>query len=132
MTFSGNRLAFAMSCLVLVAVPNIGARAQDASAGAMLFRQRCSACHALDAAQKRVGPHLDGVVGRHAGSVEGARYSKGMQALGVQWNAESLDRFLTNPRQMVPGSFMPISVGNAADRHNIISYLESVSVQPAN
>jgi hypothetical protein len=33
---------------------------------------------------------------------------------------------------MVPGSFMPISVGNAADRHNIISYLESVSVQPAN
>ena len=99
------------------------ASAQQAD-GERLFRQRCSACHTMDAGQNRVGPHLSGVVGRKAGSVEGARYSAAMRESGVVWDAQSLDTFLAAPRQMVRGTTMTVALPNAEQRAAIIAYLE--------
>lgn len=102
-------------------------RAQDA-AGERLFRARCASCHSLEAGQNRIGPSLNGVIGRKAGSVEGARYSAGLRDLGITWDAGQIDRFLANPRAMVAGTTMAIAVTNAADRAALTAYLES---QPA-
>ena len=68
--------------------------AQDASAGERLFRQRCASCHTVQPGQNRIGPHLAGIVGRKPGSVEGARYSKGLSALEPNWDAANLDAYL--------------------------------------
>ena len=104
------------------------ASAQQAD-GERLFRQRCGTCHSLEPSQNRAGPHLSGVIGRTAGSVEGARYSAAMRESGIVWDSQSLDTFLAAPRQIVPGTFMTVGVPNAAQRAAIISYLEGAGAQ---
>lgn len=104
------------------------ASAQQAD-GERLFRQRCGTCHSMDAGQDRAGPHLSGVIGRPAGSVEDARYSDAMRDSGIVWNSQSLDTFLAGPRQMVPGTSMTVGIPNAAQRAAIISYLEGAGAQ---
>ena len=116
--------ALACSVLALSAVEP-SARAQDAATGERLFRTRCASCHSLEPGQNRIGPSLNGVIGRKAGSVEGARYSQGMRDLGITWDAAQIDTFLANPRVMVKGSTMTISVTNAADRAALTAYLQS-------
>lgn len=98
------------------------AGAQDAAPGERLFRQRCDACHTVQAGQNRIGPSLAGIVGRKAGSVEGARYSQGMRDLGVTWEVEEIEAFIADPRARVPGSTMTVSVLNAAARTSIAAY----------
>jgi cytochrome c len=101
--------------------------AQDAAAGERLFRQRCASCHTVQPGQNRIGPHLAGIVGRKPGSVEGARYSKGLSALDANWDATNLDAFLANPRTVAPGTTMTVAVPNAADRTSIIAYLQGLT-----
>ena len=75
----------------------------DAVRGEQVYA-RCPACHAL--AIDRVGPRHCGLFGRLAGSVPGYGYSPAMKASGITWNDKTLDRFLTKPLSVVPGSTM--------------------------
>jgi cytochrome c len=79
------------------------------AAGEKLFRQ-CQACHQVgDGAKNRVGPQLNGVIGRTIGSVEDFRYSKTMAAMGEEgqvWDDESMAAFLADPRGYVKGTKM--------------------------
>ncbi|TKT69916.1 c-type cytochrome [Aquamicrobium sp. LC103] len=122
-----QRNAYAWLVVVAaLAVPPLPATANAQQAdGERLFRQRCGTCHSPDPGQNRSGPHLAGVIGRAAGSIEGARYSKAMRESGVVWNDEALDNFLAAPRRMVPGTTMTVGVPDAAQRAAIITYLES-------
>lgn len=113
----------AVAGIVALLVPAM-AVAQNTD-GEGLFRQRCSACHSIDAGQNRSGPHLADVIGRTAGSIEGARYSNAMRESSIVWNNQSLDAFLAAPRQLVPGTTMAVGVPDAAQRAAIIAYLES-------
>jgi len=101
-----------------------GAQAQDTtSQGETLFRARCGACHSLETGQNRIAPHLAGIAGRTAGTVEGARYSGALQESGTVWTAETLDPFLANPRRAMPGTTMAVSLPNPAQRAAIIDFL---------
>lgn len=114
------------ACLIVALLTVVSpARAQDAN-GERLFRTRCATCHSLEPGQNRVGPSLAGIVGRMAGSVEGARYSQGLRDLGIIWDAARLDSFLANPRAMVKGTTMTVSVPNPADRAAITAYLQAL------
>ncbi|RWF48665.1 MAG: c-type cytochrome [Mesorhizobium sp.] len=104
------------------------ASAQQAD-GERLFRQRCGACHSLEPGQNRAGPHLSGVIGRTAGSVEGARNSAALRESGIVWDGGTLETFLEAPRQMVPGTSMTVGVPNAAQRAAIVGYLEGAVAQ---
>ncbi|CAH2405855.1 Cytochrome C [Mesorhizobium escarrei] len=106
----------------------VAASAQQAD-GERLFRQRCGACHSLEPAQNRAGPHLSGIIGRQAGSVEGARYSAALRESDIVWDSGALDAFLAAPRQRVPGTSMAVGVPNAAQRAAIIVYLEGAGAQ---
>ncbi|RWL02491.1 cytochrome c family protein [Mesorhizobium sp.] len=106
----------------------VAASAQQAD-GERLFRQRCAACHSLEPGQTRAGPHLSGVIGRRAGSVEGARYSAALRGSDIVWDSGTLDAFLAAPRQRVPGTSMTVGVPNAAQRAAIIGYLEGAGAQ---
>lgn len=81
----------------------------------------CMSCHSLNA--NGVGPLHRGVVGRRAGVVPGYPYSAALKGSGLVWTRGNLDRWLTNPQTMVPGTKMYFSVSNAKDRADIIVYL---------
>lgn len=121
-----SRAALASSFFAGILLAPELASAQDVAAGERLFRQRCIACHTVQAGQNRIGPHLSGVLGRKAGSVPGTPYSQAMRNLDVTWDATELARYLANPTAMVPGTTMAISVPTATERDNIIAYLQSL------
>lgn len=79
------------------------------AAGEDLFRQ-CSSCHQVgDGAKHRSGPHLNGVLGRIAGSADGFKYSNALKSAkdeGIVWNAETLAAFLADPKGFMTGTRM--------------------------
>jgi hypothetical protein len=93
---------------------------------ALSWREPGTGTGRLNPGAPRVGPHVSGLVGRSAGSVEGARYSKALSASGFVWDEERLQDYLNNPRQAVPGTTMSVSIRDAAQRSAIISYLRSI------
>lgn len=116
------RPALLLAFAALLGAP-LPAAAQDAAAGERAFRTRCASCHSVEPGQNRAGPSLAGVVGRKAGSVEGARYSQALRDSGITWDAQSLDGFLADPRGTVPGTSMTLRLADAAQRAAIIAYL---------
>ncbi|GGF73774.1 cytochrome c [Azorhizobium oxalatiphilum] len=120
------KITRAVLCLVvsplLFAAP---AQAQEAAEGERLFKARCATCHTTVEGQNRVGPSLAGVFGRTSGSVEGARYSNAMKGANLTWDEATLETYLANPRGVVPGSTMTISVTSADQRAAIIAFLKA-------
>lgn len=114
---------------VLVAVLACGAgivrAAGDAVRGQTLYESRCIACHSIDA--NRVGPAHKGVFGRKAGAVAGYAYSDAVKASEIMWDERTLDKWLANPEQLIPGQKMSYSVPEAADRADLIAYLRKES-----
>ncbi len=99
--------------------------APDPEAGRKLFATACSTCHLPD--RNKVGPSLDGVVGRKAGTAPGYPYSPALARADVVWNARTLDEWLAGPRQFIPGAAMPFSLPDAVRRRDIIAYLETLT-----
>jgi cytochrome c len=94
--------------------------AGDATRGKTLY-QACMGCHSLD--EDDVGPRHRGVVGRTAGTVPGYAYSPGLKNSHIVWDAETLDRWLTNPQALVPGAKMFFAMPAPQDRADVIAYL---------
>lgn len=99
-----------------------------ANSGQALYEARCGACHSID--HDRIGPHHRGIVGRQAGTAPGYAYSPALRRFGRVWTPALLDRWLTNPRALVPGTRMGLMVGNPADRQAIIAYLATQRAAP--
>ncbi len=101
----------------------------DPVAGAKVFK-KCAACHAVDGKNK-VGPHLDGVVGRPVASVEDYNYSKAMKAHAdevPEWTEEALTSYLHDPRGVVKGTKMAFAgLKKDEDIANVIAYLKDPS-----
>lgn len=94
---------------------------------------KCGICHQVGAAaQNTIGPELNKVVGRKAASVAGFAYSPGMKKLGEEsfvWTPENLDKWIANPKAMLPDS--PMSqlfqgIPDAQERANIMAYLQTL------
>ena len=97
----------------------------DAEAGAKVFK-KCKTCHSFDPSKKKIGPHLKGVVGREAGSVEGYKYSKAMAAADITWDEANLDEFLTKPKAFVKKTKMRYGgLKNEDQRADLIAYLKA-------
>ena len=97
------------------------------SNGERQFRRKCSICHSLtDDGARRAGPHLGGLFGRPAGSVEGYRYSETVAGLGFNWNETTVDQlFDLGPDHFIPGSKMPMQViAKPEDRADLIAFLK--------
>jgi len=82
-------------------------------------------CHSVMPSQPRSqGPSLAGVVGRKAGSTQ-FNYSAALKDSNLTWTKPNLDRFLTAPMRMVPGTRMAVTLPDAAQRRALIQYLET-------
>lgn len=104
------------------------AAASDPAAGEQVFKRLCSSCHIATAEGRRgVGPSLWNIVGRKSGTIEGFRYSTANQNANIVWTPEILDKYLTNPRAVVPGTTMAFAgIRNDAERANVIAYLQTL------
>jgi cytochrome c len=96
---------------VLAAAALIGwagaASAQDAGGGEATFKKSCIACHDVgEGAKVKLGPPLNGLDGRAAGSVSGFNYSPAMKSSGITWDAQSFKEYMHSPAQKVPGNRM--------------------------
>jgi cytochrome c len=113
--------ALLAATLILQASPALSA---PNPRGRLLFL-RCASCHDISAgASPKIGPNLKGVVGRRAGSLAGYAYSPAMKAQTFVWDPAMLDRWLTRPSDVVPGTAMAFGgIANAADRAALIAYL---------
>ena len=101
--------------------PTAAMPAGDPVHGGVLY-QGCMACHALD--DNDIGPKHRGVVGRRAGSVGDYSYSPALKASNLTWDEATLDRWLTNPSALVPGTKMFFKIDDARNRADIIAYLK--------
>jgi cytochrome c len=102
-----------------------GSAALAASPGETLFQQRCAGCHAMGPGPAKLGPPLNGVVGRKAGSVAGYAYSPALKKSGLTWTTANLDKYLAAPTTVVPGTKMTVGVPDAQQRAAIVAYLAS-------
>jgi glucose/arabinose dehydrogenase len=103
----------------------------DADHGKALFQLNCAVCHSDilgpgNASIAKQGPSLVGVFGRRAGTGPNFNYTKSLKGSGLTWDSSSLDRFLTDPNAMVPGTTMAMIVASPTDRADVISYLSSL------
>jgi len=86
----------------------------------------CKACHSVEPGKNGIGPSLAGIFGEKAGLVPGFDFSDAMKNSGLTWNQATLDRYLTDPRGVVPGTKMAFGgVADAAKRQAIIDYLRA-------
>ncbi len=99
----------------------------DLANGEKMFK-KCKTCHTLEEGKNKVGPHLFGLFGRTAGTVEGYKYSKAMKESDIVWDDETLDAFLTKPKDLVPKTKMSFRGFNKEqDRIDIIAYLKEAT-----
>jgi cytochrome c len=112
-------VAAGASCFILPA------SAADAVRGGELYESRCFGCHSLDA--NRIGPMHRGVFGRKAGAVADFSYSPALKNASVVWDEATLQRWLTNPSALIPGTRMAFRVALPEDRADIVAFLKKES-----
>ena len=117
-------IGLALAAGLLITAP---AHAQNADAGKTVFRQICGICHEAAEGKNRIGPSLFGIVGRKSGAVAGFHYSEGNKNSNLTWDEATLDRYLVNPRAVVPGTTMAYAgLKDDQKRHDLIAYLATL------
>lgn len=109
------------------------AQAQDVANGEEVFK-KCRVCHMVGPeAQNRIGPILNGVIGRKAGSIEGFSYSEANKeagAKGLVWTEVVLFQYLEKPMTFLPRTKMAFpGLKDEADRKDVIAYLKQFTAK---
>ena len=117
------------ACALLAAGP---ARAQDAAAGKIVFN-KCLPCHAVGPnAANKVGPELNGLEGRKAGSAEGYAYSDANKTSGITWTEAEFKDYIRSPRARIPNTKMAFAgIANPKDIDNLWAYLSQFKADGA-
>lgn len=96
----------------------------DAQRGKVLYESRCVACHSVEV--HRTGPAHRGVVGRRVGSASGYSYSAELAASRLRWTPQTLNAWLADPEELIPGQRMGFQVDDAQDRADLIAWLATL------
>ena len=101
------------------------AQAQDAAAGERIFAQ-CRACHQVgETAKNAVGPVLNGLFGRTAGTVQGYSYSPANKNSGITWDEAVFREYIKDPKAKIPGTKMVYAGLKDEQRINdLVAYLK--------
>jgi cytochrome c len=91
---------------LLLIVSAATAQAQDVAAGEQSFK-KCLPCHSVgEGAKNKVGPVLNGLAGRHSGSIEGFTYTDANKNSGITWDDATFKEYIKDPRAKIPGTKM--------------------------
>ncbi|MCB1311503.1 MAG: cytochrome c family protein [Sedimentitalea sp.] len=121
----------AATVLAIAALPALADG--DAEKGEKVFK-KCKACHDVgEGAKNKVGPELNDVMGRTAGTVADFGYSDAMVeagAGGLVWDEESLEEYLKKPKDFIPGNKMSFAGLRKDDEiADLIAYLKTFAPQ---
>lgn len=107
--------------MAMLAVAGAGqAQAQDAAAGEKVYAV-CKACHQIgETAKNSVGPELNGLIGRHSGSVAGYSYSPANKNSGLTWDEATFKEYIKDPKAKVPGTKMVFAGIKKEDEANAL------------
>jgi cytochrome c len=106
------------------------ARGEAANAGPEAFNNNCRTCHSVKEGDNRLGPSLNKILGRKAGTAPGySNYSQGLKSSDITWDEMTLDKFIANPDAVIPNNNMKpfTGVSDEAVRAKIIAFLKSSS-----
>ena len=119
-----NKLTLSMLAAFLSMAGVSGALAQDTAAGETSFK-KCLACHSIgEGAKNKVGPVLNGLDGRHSGSVEGFSYSDGNKNSGITWNKDQFLDYIKDPKAKIPGTKMAFAgIKNEKEAQDLWAYI---------
>ena len=120
-------MRFASPALVVatLALSSFAAQAQDLAAGEQSFK-KCLPCHAVgEGAANKVGPQLNGLDGRTAGTAANYSYSDANKNSGMVWNEASFKEYIVSPMAKIPGTKMAFpGIKNETEIANLWGYLK--------
>lgn len=121
-----RNLLLAATAAALILLPAIPAfAAGDAAKGEKVYA-KCKTCHELTTAKNKVGPTLQGVIGRQAGAVAGFKYSEPMIKSGVTWDAATIGEYVAKPKEFILGNKMAFAGLKKEDEiADLLAYIEA-------
>lgn len=115
-----NILALGLAAAVALS----SASASASGKGEKLFKKKCGTCHSMEAGEHKVGPALDNVIGRKAGSTDFGSY-KALAGADFTWDETNLDEWITDPKKFIgKATAMTAKIKKPAEREMIINYLK--------
>ena len=115
----------AVLAAIALAASTAAASAQDVALGEQSFK-KCLPCHAVgEGAKNKVGPELNGLDGRKAGTTEGFNYTEGNKNSGITWNESVFKEYIKDPRAKIPGTKMVFAgIKNEQEVNDLWAYLK--------
>jgi cytochrome c len=119
-----KRLTLSALTVIASSAAATAALAQDAAAGKTSFN-KCLACHAIgEGAKNKVGPELNGLDGRKAGTAEAYSYSDANKNSGITWNEAQFKEYIKDPKAKVPGTKMAFAgIKNDKEINDLWAYV---------
>lgn len=116
--------------LLLAAPSSIAQQPASDDAAQQAFNNSCRTCHSVKEGDNRLGPNLNKIVGRKAGSLPNYNYSSSMKEAGFVWDQDKLTRFMVKPDEVVSGNKMQPYGGISADEAaKVVAYLQAAGGQ---
>lgn len=124
-----HALAGAAALTLLVSAPaSLAQRPASDDTGQQAFNNSCRTCHSVKEGDNRLGPNLNKIVGRKAGSLPNYNYSSSMKEAGFVWDEDKLTRFMIKPDEVVSGHKMQPYGGISTDEAaKVFAYLQATS-----
>jgi len=115
----------AVLAAIALAASTAAASAQDVAAGEQSFK-KCLPCHSVGAgAKNKVGPELNGLDGRKAGTAEGFNYTEANKNSGITWDESVFKEYIKDPRAKIPGTKMVFAgIKNEQEVNDLWAYLK--------
>lgn len=114
--------------LLLSAPSSLAQQPASDEAAQQAFNNSCRTCHSVKEGDNRLGPNLNKIVGRKAGSLPNYNYSASMKDAGFVWDQDKLTRFMVKPDEVVSGNKMqPYGGVSAEEAAKVVAYLQSAS-----
>ncbi|MCA1379606.1 MULTISPECIES: c-type cytochrome [Bradyrhizobium] len=126
-----HALAGAGALTLLVSAPaSLAQQPAPDDAGKQAFNNSCRTCHSMKEGDNRLGPNLNKIVGRKAGSLPDYNYSSSMKEAGFAWDQDKLTRFMVKPDEVVSGHKMQPYGGISKDEAGkVVAYLQAAGGQ---
>ncbi len=120
-----RKITLSLFFVTAFAVTSPVVNAQDVAAGKTVFN-KCLACHAIgENAKNKVGPELNGLDGRKAGTVEGYSYSDANKKSGITWNEKEFKEYIRSPKTKIPGTKMAFAgITKDSEVDNLWAYID--------
>ncbi|WP_314947474.1 c-type cytochrome [Bradyrhizobium cosmicum] len=114
--------------LLLSAPSSLAQQPASDDAARQAFNNSCRTCHSVNEGDNRLGPNLNKIVGRKAGSLPNYNYSPSMKEAGFDWDQDKLTRFMIKPDEVVSGNKMqPYGGISAEEAAKVVAYLQTAA-----